>query len=236
MALKRKLTSQPPTEQAALYKKISDTEWVLDLEGDDTPDPKLQEFRQTNIELLRKQKELEDKLAAVQTQSAPKDEENKTLSQKVDHLTKLYQESEQKTKAAEQRARQEAFRGSFFGVASKHKIRDDQAAHALYTIASTVFKENKEGKMVPQDANGNTLYSKKSTSLIPIEVEEWVESQKADGYKDFFQQPTGGGGRGSSGVQGSSAGPRISLTKAQASKPTVEQFKAMQEGRVDVED
>lgn len=238
MALKRKLTAAPTAAEAALYKKVEGKEeWTLDLEGDDTPAPNVDEFRNKNIALLKEKADLEKKLADAEKAAAsvaPKDEENKTLAQQVKELQTRWDTSQKATLEAEKRVRDEQWRNSVITTATKHKIRDDAAARALHTLADQTFRE-KDGKRQPLDADGNVIYSKKNAaSLTPLSLEEWVEERKTTDYKDFFSQPQGGGGRGSNGAPDTSGFMR--LTSKQAAAPNAEQLKAMAEKKAVIED
>lgn len=211
---------------------------MLDVEGEDPESqrPALEQFRANNVELLKKQQELEKQLEDLKgkaSQVAPKEEENKTLSQQVAHLTKLFEESQKKTQEAEKTAREEQWRGSFLQSATKHKVRDDSAAKVLHSLASLTFRE-KDGQRVPLDNDGNTIYSKKSTSLTPITLDDWMEEQKGGAYKDLFSLPTGGGARGSGGSAPTPG--KIQITKEQSRFPNADQLKAMSEGKADIVD
>jgi alanyl-tRNA synthetase len=218
MALKRKLTTAPETAIASLYKKVSETEWVLDLEGDDTPDPRLREMRDNNINLAKERDELQAKLRAAEEnaqKTAPKVKESESLAQEVERLKKEWTDSQTKAAQAEARARQEQFRGSFLQTATKHKVRDETAAKTLWALASTVYKENKEGAFVPLGDDGRPLYSKKDiTQTMPIE--EWIETHKSGDYRDLFAQPLGGGAKGP-GVLAGGKTPKILITPDQVS-------------------
>lgn len=199
---------------------MSETEWVLDLEGDDTPDPRLREMRDNNINLARERDELKAKLAAAEEnaqKTAPKVQENESLGQEVARLKKEWQESQQKATQAEARARQEQFRGSFLQTATKHKVRDDTAAKTLWAIASTVYKEGKDGSYAPMGEDGNPIYSKKDITK-PMPIEEWIETHKTGEYRDLFAQPTGGGAKGQgSPISFGGKTPKILITPEQVS-------------------
>lgn len=218
---------------------MSETEWVLDVEDDAANTDKLNEFRTNNIELSRKlaetearQRKLEEALAKIPSVTTPEAAKPSTIEDKVTHLTTLFEQSKKETAAAQAAARQEAWRSSFLTATSKHKVRDDSAANALLALAQSTFKE-KDGAFVPLDGKGSVIYSRDSTE--PLSVDAWVEQQKGGAYRDLFSQPQGGGGRGS-GVVGGNGQPRITMTREQAQRPTVDQLKAMQAGLVDVTD
>lgn len=199
MKLKKILTTAPDVAIAQYYRQEGD-KWLLDLEGDEQPDPKLVEFRDNNVKLVKERDELVAKLKAAEEsaqKSAPKVKESESLAQEVERLKKEWSESQQKAFQAEARARQEQFRGQFLQTATKHKIRDDAAAKVLWSMANQTYKE-KDGSFVPVDDSGKTLYSKKDITA-PLPVEEWIETMKTGDYRDLFAQPSGGGAKGSSG-------------------------------------
>lgn len=235
MALKKKLTSAPEATIQALYKKISDHEWVLDLEEESTDtsghNQRLAEFRENNIRLLRENEEVKKRLADLEAKSAPLISEKKGAEDRIAILEKKYEEETKARTLAEQRARQENFKSGFMNHLQRHKVRDDKAGSLLHSLALQTFKE-KEGSFVPVDEQGNTIYSKKTAQ--PLSVEEWIEERKSSDYKDLFLQPTGGSARGSSGLSGT--GSILELTREQAQRPNAEQFKAMSEGRVKIVD
>lgn len=172
-------------------------EWVLDLEGDDTPDPRLTEFRDSNVQLKKERDELIAKLKAAEEnaqRAAPKVKESESLAQEVARLTKEWEAAQQRTAQAEIKARQEQFRGSFLQTATKHKIRDEAAAKVLWAMAGQTYKE-KDGAWVPVDESGKTIYSRKDVTQ-PMPIEEWIESNKSGDYRDLFAQPSGGGAKG----------------------------------------
>ena len=173
---------------------------MLDLEGDDTPDPKLTEFRDRNVSLVKEREELLAKLKLAEEsakQAAPKVKESESLAEEVKRLQKEWQDSQQKTAAAEARAREEQFRGSFLQTATKHKVRDEAAARVLLAMARQTYKE-KDGAFVPLAEDGRPLYSKKDVTA-PMSVEEWIETLKTGDYRDLFAQPSGGGAKGAPG-------------------------------------
>jgi alanyl-tRNA synthetase len=199
MKLKQILTTAPEAAIAQFYTQQGD-KWVLDLEGDGAPDPKLTEFRDRNVTLVKEREELLAKLKAAEEsaqKAAPKVKESESLAEEVKRLKEEWQNSQQKTVAAEQRAREEQFRGSFLQTATKHKVRDETAAKVLLAMAKQTYKE-KEGAFIPLAEDGRPLYSKKDVTA-PMPIEEWIEAQKAGEYRDLFAQPSGGGAKGSAG-------------------------------------
>lgn len=235
MGLKKILTAQPPAELASLYRQQGN-EWVLDLEDEGAPADdsatRLKEFRENNIRLAQERDALRRQLEETNAKVQPREQEARTLTERLAHLETAWKQSEQQRAQAESMARTERFRGDFNQLATKHKVRDDNAARVLFAMASQTFKE-KDGSFVPLNEKGETIYNPKTTQ--PLALEEWIDSQRSGPYKDLFSQPQGGGGRGSAVAGGDAAG-KIAMRRSETTAPTPEQFKAMQEGRVTVID
>lgn len=215
---------------------------MLDLEDDPSADdnnPKVKELRQSAIDALKERDRLTAELATAKaeserwkTEKGATETGKKTIEEQLAHLTKVNEANERKAVESERRAREESFRGAVMQSNTKHKIRDDAASRVVLGLVAATYKEV-DGKYVPQDASGQTLYSK--TGAVPMPVDEYVEQLKTGDYKDLFSHPVGGGGRGSQGVT-ANAGPRVILTRKEAMSMNPEQFKAAQEGRVDISD
>lgn len=217
---------------------------MLDLEGDEpAPNPKIDEFRQSAIEAKKERDRLAKELSDLQKQRdelaskvAPKEKEAQDLAGQVSNIQRLLDEERAARTNAEKKARAENFRSSLVNAAQTHKIRDEKASRALELIAGSVYKEEEDGTYKPYE-NGQIIYSKrKDHETKPMPVDEWVETQKTSDYKDLFSQPQGGGAKGSSSTAGAGSKGRIALTLKESQKPTPEQFKAMQENRVDIID
>lgn len=218
---------------------------MLDLEGDEPPpqNPKIDEFRQSAIEAKKERDRLAKELSDLQKQRdelaskvAPKEKEAQDLAAKIEHVQKLFEEEKTARANAEKKARVKEFQTTLMGAAQTHKIRDERAAKVLHGLAGTVWREDEDGSFKPYDGD-KVLYSRrKDREQEPMSIDEWVESQRTGDYKDLFSQPQGGGAKGSASTTGTSNKGRITLTLKESQKPTEAQFKAMQEGRVDIVD
>jgi hypothetical protein len=203
---------------------------VLDLEDDDTPenDNKIKEYRDNNIALSKERDELRRRIAESEARSAPKEQEAKTLAQRLEQVEKVLGEERQQRANAEKRVRQESFRSDFMSAAQQQKVRDDKAGKALFGLASQTWREEADGSMKPYDGE-KILYSRqKGKETEPMGMTEWMEHQKGGDYRDFFSQPVGGGGRGSN-VPDSSGLPRFSAKQLAA--PTKEELVVIASGK-----
>jgi hypothetical protein len=228
-ALKKKLSAAPDQSIAQFYK-VQGNEWVLDIEGDDAPenDNRVSEYRNNNIALTKERDALKAQLAQVSQQVAPTQQEAKTNAERLAQIEKVLADERQQRAAAEKQARAQGFRSDFMSAAQQQKVRDDKAGKALLGLASQTWREDESGSYKPYDGD-KILYSKqKGKETEPMSLGEWMESQKAGDYRDFFAQPVGGGGKGS-GIVDTSGLPRFSAK--QLATPTAEELAVISSGK-----
>lgn len=214
---------------------MSETEWVLDVEGDPEPDPKLNEFRANNIKLLQDIEAERKKGAELQAKLEEREKANKvepSEKERLAQLERLITEERDARAKAQKQLQVTSWESEFLSAAQGAKVRSPEAAKALLVIAKSQFREKEGVGFVPTRDDGSTIFAPQSDK--PLSVQGWIEDKKAGDYKDLFSQPVGGGGRGSNGAVG--GGARVQMTRADLLKPTADQFKAAQEGRVDVID
>ena len=177
----------------------------------------MKEFRETTIKERQRADALAAELAAAKAaaeKAGPANGEAKTLTDRVEHLTKIVEGERTARAAAEAQSRASAWESSFTRAAHSAKVRDEKAAKVLLSLAKQTFKEDKNGNYVATDDKGATVFSPKGTD--PISIGEWMESQRGGDYRDLFAQPQGGGAKGPGAFGFGGKTPKVTITSEQA--------------------
>lgn len=245
MNLKRTVDSlEDLSEQIAeLYEKVGDGFQLKKIEGM-VSKSKVDEFRNTNTELMKTKTELEkmlknfgdytpEQIVEMQTKIQAMDDKKLIDAEKFDELLeartdRMKADFEGQTTALETRATAaETLVSGLSGKLSSLIIDTgiQNAALAAGTVRQgamrylldhgrSVFSLDENQKPVPKDADGNTIYGKDGQS--PITMDEWAKGQLVESHY-LFEGTSGGGAGGGDGH----TGPTISFDAAQE-KATVD--------------
>jgi len=199
---------------AALYTKGADDKYYLEVEGL-VPKSKLDEFRETNIKLMKdmekfkdvdpvKYRELAETARKIQEKEwIDKGEIDKVVEQRVALMREDFIQKESSLKAAN-----EAMSRQLESLLIDNQVRDaatklgvrPSAVDDVLLRAKTVYRVI-DGVATPVDSKGQVIYGKDGTN--PMTVADWVGSLKQSA-EHLFQSSTGGGASGSnsSGASG----------------------------------
>lgn len=209
MAIKSVLESLDGVAEsiAALYTKGADGKYYLEVEGL-VPKSKLDEFRDTNVKLMKdmekfkdidpvKYRELAETARKIQEKEwIEKGEIDKVVEQRVALMREDFTQKEVTYKTSN-----EAMSRQLESLLIDNQVRD--AATKLGVRASAVddvllrakaVYRVKDGVATPVDSKGQVIYGKDGTN--PMAVTDWVGSLKQTA-EHLFQGSTGGGAGGS---------------------------------------
>lgn len=194
---------------ASLYTKGDDGKYTLAVDGM-VPKSKLEEFRETNIRLMKdmekfkdidpvKYRELSETHRKIQEKEwIEKGEIDKVVEQRVNLMREDFTTKEKnlltQNEAMSRQLESLLIDNEVRSAATKLGVRPTAVDDVLLR-AKTVFKV-KDGVATPMDSQGNTIYGKDGTN--PMSVGDWVDSlkQSAD---HLFTPSNGGGAQGGAG-------------------------------------
>lgn len=205
MALKLELDAIDalPAEQQSLYKKTDEGKFRLDIEGGAVPKARLDEFRNTNIELLKKLEPYKDlDMAEIQPalefhkkykgKKPPKEEEiEEIVNERVIEMRNKY---ETETKAErEKRIKAEQQLGVV--LIDNELQKEALASGALETALDDIVSRGRqvfrvvEGKVLPYDGD-KVKYGE--DGVTPLSVKAWLTQLSAKATH-LFKGSKGGG-------------------------------------------
>ena len=221
---------------AALYTKHDDGKFYLEVDGA-VAKTKLDEFRDNNIDLLKKlepfkgldPKQVEDmkkidpakyaemieKLAALdKDKTIPADEVERIISERV-----LEMSTEHGTAVKGFQSTIDTQNRQLEGLVIDSAVRKASAAGKVLSTAvddvllraKSVFIV-KDGAAVAQDASGQTIYGKDGTN--PMQIGEWIGKLSKEA-SHLFEGSQGGGGQGGGGGGGKHLGDNSKMSPAQ---------------------
>jgi len=214
MSLKFMLDSLEGLDEsvAALYTEHDDGKFYLEVDGA-VAKGKLDEFRNNNIELLKKlesfkdidpkkYKEAQDELARIQAEKdkgsvIPKEQVDKLVADRVAEMQSEYEAKLQQAQEANgtmSRQLESLVIDSAVRKAATDTKVLPSAVDDVLLRAKTTFKVV-DGTAIPHDSNGNIVYGKDGSS--PMGIGEWMGKLAKDASHLFEgSQGSGGGGGG----------------------------------------
>ena len=200
------------------------------------PTERLAEFRTNNITLAKERDELKAKLetfgdldaeAARKALAVAKQKPGETDAAFEKREKELRQEFEvaqrqlaDKLKAAEDRAstleserRNRTVEDKLRAVADRVGLRDKAVREAARTALEVFAVEGDAVELVARDANGDRRMTKDGKAFL--DVESWLSEQK-EGERDYWFQPSTGGGAAGNATKISTATKQVSASDADA--------------------
>lgn len=210
MALKFKLTKKAFDELAddikPLYVTNADGNYYLDAEGAVDKD-RLDEFRNTNVELLKKlepfkdvkvedyRKALEDQKKIQEKEWLEKGEVEKVVEQRVSAMKSDYEGKIQERDAKLQKAGAQLDILIIDNQVREHAIKNGITPSAVDDVllrARNIYQVE-EGRAVPKDKNGAVIFGKDGNN--PLAIQDWIGGLK-DEAPHLFQASQGSGANG----------------------------------------
>lgn len=212
MKLKFKLDNLDGLDEAlkSLYSQGTDGKYYLDVDGAVAKE-RLDEFRQTNVELMKKIDSVKDvdleKYKAWEEEHRKKAEGELINAGKVDELIAqrvqaMREDYEVKIKAYEDRIGQDTRRLEVLLIDNEVRAAAVQAGVAPSAVddvllrAKTVYQV-KEGVPIALDQKGQTLYGKDGQT--PLAIGDWVKGLKESASHLFLQSNGSGSGHNGGG-------------------------------------
>ena len=193
------------TNIAPMYSQGDDGKFYLDVEGV-VAKSKLDEFRSTNIDLLKKLDAFKDvnpaeyKKLKKEIEDAKKRDENKPdLDKLVEERTRQMRE-EMQTELDNAKSTNLSLQSQLSMLLIDSAVKDAAVKSAalpsaiddlLLRARNGFTVEN--GLAIMKDANGHTVYDKDGST--PMSIDSWVKSLKKSA-PHLFNMPTGGGSQG----------------------------------------
>lgn len=213
MKLKAMLESLEGIDEsiAKLYEKGEDGKFHLSVDGM-VPKSKLDEFRDTNVRLLKDMEKFKDvdptkyrELLAEHQKIQEKEwieagELDKVVNQRVASMRAEFETKESDYKKSNESMTRQLesllIDNEVRAAATKLGVRPTAVDDVLLR-AKTIYSI-KEGQVTPKDAKGQVLYGK--DGVTPMPITEWVDSLKKSADHLFI--PSNGGGAQGSGSSG----------------------------------
>jgi hypothetical protein len=202
-----------PTEHAALYVE-RDGKFVLDAEGV-VPKEKLEEFRNTNIAIIKERDAFKAKLEGVDIEALKQaaierdalkqqltegkgTDLDKVLNARLKPLADQLDAIKKDKEAAENQLRLRTINETALSAATKRGLRASAHDDLLARASRSLKLDNGAVRVV--DAGGQTRYSK-ADGVTPMTLDEWTEEQFSSA-PHLFESNAGGGaaGAGSGGA------------------------------------
>lgn len=197
-------------EVAALYSEV-DGKYFLDVEGV-VPKTKLDEFRNTNVELMKKLDQLKDidpveyrKLKA-EFDKLKKASDNKPDVDAVVAERVAAMREELGAQLTELTNTNMTLKTQLGSLLIDSAVKDAAVKHGALGVAMDDLLlrarssfQVEDGVAVMKDAKGHTVYDKDGST--PMSVDSWIKGLKKTAVH-LFVMPSGGGGKGGSGPGG----------------------------------
>lgn len=197
-------------EVAALYSEV-DGKFFLDVEGV-VPKAKLDEFRNTNVELMKKLEALKDVDPAEYKKMKAEFEKLKKLSDNKPDVDSVVAErvaamrEELGTQLTELTNTNTTLKTQLGALLIDSAVKDAAVKHGALGVAMDDLLlrarnsfQVEDGVAVMKDSKGHVVYDKDGTT--PMSVDSWIKGLKKSAVH-LFVMPAGGGGQGGRGPGG----------------------------------